>query len=70
MYSPEVNARLNALRAKAADGTITQVELSEGVALLRQGRRSSVEAASKRRTSAAKATRNADDLLNELEGLA
>lgn len=69
MYSAEVNARMNVLRTKCADGTITQEELAEGVSLLRQGRRSSVEAAARTRKAAVKQTRSAEDLLNELEGL-
>ena len=69
MYSPEVNARLNELRGKAAAGTITDGELQESVALLRQGRRSAVEAAAKKRSRAVKEVRNADSLLQELEEL-
>ena len=69
MYSLETTARLAALRIKAATRTITQEELAEAVGLLREGRRSAVTSAAKKRSAAVKQTRSADDLLGELEGL-
>jgi hypothetical protein len=69
MYSPEVNARLESLRHKAAQRTISQEELAEAVRLLRQGRSTAVQAAARKRSAAVKQTRSADDLLGELEGL-
>jgi hypothetical protein len=69
MYSPEDNAAISTYRAKAAAGTLTQEELKHAVTLLRQARMSAVQSSAKKRSAAAKQTRNADDLLNELEGL-
>lgn len=68
MYSPEDNAAIVSYRAKAAAGTLTEEDLKHAVSLLRQARKGAVEGAARKR-SAAKQTRNADDLLNELEGL-
>ena len=69
MYSPEDNAAIVSYRAKAAAGTLTEEDLKHAVSLLRQARRGAVEGAARKRSAAAKQTRNADDLLNELEGL-
>lgn len=69
MYSPEDNAAIASYRAKAAAGTLTQEELKHAVALLRQARCSAVTSAGKKRASAAKQTRSAEDLLSELENL-
>lgn len=69
MYSPEDNAAISSYRAKAAAGTLTEDDLKHAVSLLRQARKGAVEGAARKRSAAAKQTRNADDLLNELEGL-
>ena len=69
MYSPEDNAAIVSYRVKAAAGTLTEEDLKHAVSLLRQARRGAVEGAARKRSAAAKQTRNADDLLNELEGL-
>lgn len=70
MYSPQQSARIQELRRKVQDNTITQAELKEGIELLRQGRgvASDASAASKAK-KAAKAPVNSDDLLSELGGL-
>ena len=69
MYSPETNARIVQLRVKSAEGTITEAELAEAVRLLRGERISAVQNAAKKRSTAARAVRSAEDLLSELEGL-
>jgi len=68
VYSPEDNAAIVSYRAKAAAGTLTEEDLKHAVALLRQARKGAVEGAARKR-AAAKQTRNADDLLNELENI-
>ena len=68
MYSPEENAELAGFRAKAAQGALTQADLTRVVQILRQGRLTAVQNSAKKRSVAAKATRSADDLLGELEG--
>ena len=70
MYSPEVNARLVTLRAKAAAGNLEEGDLKEAVELLRGARRSATEVAARKRKAAVAEVRDADDLLKELEGLA
>lgn len=69
MYSPEVNARLSALRTKAAAGTLLEEDLKEAVELLRAGRRSATESAARKRKAAVKEVKSADSLLSELENL-
>lgn len=68
MYSPEDNAAIVSYRGKAAAGTLTEDDLKHAVALLRQARKGAVEGAARKR-SAAKQTRNVEDLLNELESI-
>lgn len=71
LYSPETQARLAILRSKLADGTITILELKEGINLMRGDRKNAAEAANrpKARTKAPKAiVAHADDLLDELGG--
>lgn len=69
MYSPEDNALLNSYRIKAAAGILSKEELTHATSLLRQARMSAVKAPASKRAAAVKQVRNADDLLNELEGL-
>lgn len=70
MYSPELNSKLAIFRQKVADNTITDEELQEGVALLRQERKSAVVNSAKKKSAAARApAKSADDLLSELEGM-
>lgn len=70
-FTPEVQARIQILRAKALDNTITQEELREAIQLLRADRFASASASAKGK--AAKAAKSApvdaDALLNELEGM-
>lgn len=68
MYGPETIAKLALFRQKVADKTITDEELIEATALLREDRRAATENAAKRRTTARKQVKSADDLLAELEG--
>lgn len=68
--TPEVQARIQLLRVKALDNTITQDELREAIKLLRADRYTVASASAKGK--AAKAAKAApvdtDALLNELEG--
>ena len=71
--SPEMQAKIQLWRQKAREGTLTQEEMREAIAALRQDRvgASSVSAASreKKATTRAKANINSDDLLGELDNL-
>ena len=71
--TPETSARIQLLRQKSRDGTITQEELREALAMLREDRAMSADtsAKSKARKSVAaeKKNINSDDLLGELDGL-
>lgn len=71
MYSPQDSARIQQLRLKALQGTMTLEEVKEGIALLRQGRVQAAEtsAKSKSRSAASKAPVDSDALLGELGGL-
>ena len=66
MFSPELQAKISLWRQKSADGTITDEELTEAITLLRGERKTATENAAKRRKTAIKETKTADDLLNEL----
>ena len=71
--SPELSAKVQLWRQKARDGSLTQDEMREAIAALRQDRAgaAATSAASRERkaTAKAKASVNSDDLLNELDGL-
>jgi hypothetical protein len=55
-------------RAKAAAGTITIEEMREAILMLREGRLSAVQSSeAKRRTTARKQVKSAEELLKELE---
>ena len=71
LQSPEVQARIAQLRARSNDGTITDDEYREAIALLRADRVSSVYSGEKRasRAKAKAAIPDALDMLSELEGL-
>lgn len=72
LQSPEVQARIAELRVRADAGVITDDEYREVIALLRAGRQSAAVTASRKTTSRAKAKAaipDAQDMLNELEGL-
>lgn len=73
MYTPEQSARIQLLRQKITQGTITQEELKEGMALLRlqrEGAHATADGArTKRASAAAKKNINSDALLGELDGL-
>jgi hypothetical protein len=68
--SPEVQAKIQLLRQKSRDGTLTQDEMREAIILMREGRvaASATSAKAKSRKSS-KASVNSDDLLNELDNL-
>lgn len=69
--SSEVQARIQLLRQKSRDGTLSLEEMREAITLMRQDRvgASAVSAKAKERKSAskAKASINSDDLLGELD---
>lgn len=67
MYSPELQSKLQLLRAKVADNTITDDEVKEAAVLLRQERRAAQENSAKRRVRAKEMTKSGEDLLAELE---
>lgn len=61
--------KVQELRRKAANGTITLEEQKEAIIMLRQNRTSALTAAtaSKKKTSKKGPTKSADELLGELE---
>lgn len=65
--SPEVIQRINYLRTQSRMRELSQEELREAIALMRQGRVGA--AATSEKSRAKKAPINSDDLLNQLEGL-
>ena len=71
--SPEMQAQIQLWRQKAREGTLTQDEMREAIAALRQDRvaAAGVSAASraKKSATAAKKAVNSDDLLSELDGM-
>lgn len=73
MHSPELQAKVQLWRQKSREGTLTQEELREALAALREGRlqAAATSATSKARTAKTRANAavNSDDLLNQLEGL-
>ena len=64
MFSPEVQNRINELRLKCDNGTITLEEMREGIKLMRQSRLTAGDAAKASRKSAP--ARSADDMLSQL----
>lgn len=69
MLSIETQSHLNQLRLKAANGTITEEELAQGIAMIRKDRIPAAHASEGARTKRTAAKPNADDLLSQLEGL-
>lgn len=71
MYSPEESLKIQMLRQKVSNNTITKEELKEGMALLARARGvgAATAAASKTRKAAAKGPINSDNMLDELGGL-
>ena len=71
--SPEMQAKIQLWRQKAREGTLTQDEMREAIAALRQDRvgaaTTSEKSREKRATTRAKANINSDDLLGELDNL-
>ena len=71
LQSPEVQARIAQLRARANDNTITDEEYREAIQLLRADRVSAVYSGEKKasRAKTKAAIPDALDMLSELEGL-
>ena len=71
--SQELQAKIQLWRQKAREGTLTQEEMREAIAALRQARigAASVSAVSRERKATARAQKNvnSDDLLSELDSL-
>lgn len=66
----EMQAKLAEWRKKSAEGTLTLEEMKQAIVELRAGRQAAGAAASAaKRKAAAKVIPNADDLLDEIEGL-
>jgi hypothetical protein len=69
MLSPEIQSKITMWRMKAANGTITEDEMREAVAALRESRLTAAAQPTKSKSGGPKAPVNADALLNQLEGL-
>ena len=71
MYTPAESLRIQELRLKVANNTITKEELKEGLILLRKGREQAqaTSTASRTKKAASKTPINSDSLLDELGGL-
>lgn len=71
--SPELQMKIQQWRQQARDGTLSQDEMREIVAVLREDRGATTQATAGSRVSASRKTAakkpNGDDLLTELEGL-
>lgn len=69
--TPELINKVQELRRKVQNGTITLDEQKEAILLLRQGRVSAQQATSKARSTKAKKSpsKTADDLLSELDNM-
>lgn len=72
--SPEVQSKIAIWRQKAIDGTLTKEEMMQAILIVRGDRKSAAVASEKATTTRAKTAKgkpvlNADDLLNDLEGL-
>ena len=69
--TPEITSKLQEHRRKSREGTITQEELKEGLAILREGRVQAQTTSTKSRTAKATAKKgvDVDDLLSQFEGL-
>lgn len=67
--SIEMQAKLGVWREKARAGTLTQDELREAIAALREDRSRAVAAGVVSKTRAKKAPVSSEDLLAELDGL-
>ncbi len=68
--TPEVNQRIAFLRLKIADGSITQAEMQEGVAYLREGRLAAAYSSdSAKRKRAMVEIPKAADMMSELDDL-
>jgi len=65
--STEAQAKVQLLRQKAREGTLTPAEAKEAIIMLRQDR--TFAQATSTKAKAAKAKPSGDDLLSELEGL-
>lgn len=66
LLSPELQARIDILRAKAADGTYSLEDQKEAIAYLRQERKAATLTAASVRAKAKAAIPNSDDLLDGL----
>lgn len=67
LLTPELQLKIATFRRKAADGTITLEEMREAVSIMRQGRISAAQTATKSRTKAE--APDAKALLSRLRGI-
>lgn len=69
--TPELQSKISIWRAKALEGTLTEEEMTEAVRMIRGDRLgAAVASETSRKAKAAKAkVVDADDLLDEMEGL-
>jgi len=65
-----VQTKIAQIRLKISDGTVTETELKEAVALMREGRvASAISSETAKRKTAIKEIPKAQDLLDELNGI-
>lgn len=69
MYTSEQLQRINELRQKSLNNTITIDELKEGIILMRESRMGAQIANKASKTKSKAPARSADDMLSELGGL-
>lgn len=67
IQSPEVQIRIEELRKKASDGTISDAELIEAIQALRQGRIANATASKTSKARKAAEKPDADAMLAELD---
>jgi hypothetical protein len=66
--SPELQSKMVIWRSKCNDRTITEAELTEAMAALREERKSAATAQKTRTAKAKAAIPTAEDLLKEIDG--
>lgn len=69
MYSPETQSRIEHLRAKASDGSLTPGELAEGIKLMREGRLTAVTSSAAAKQKKAKVPVNIEAVFAEIDKL-
>jgi hypothetical protein len=65
--TPEQQGRIQVLRAKSREGTLTLEEMREAIIIMRQDRVSASQTSARSKATKSKTAVNSDDLLSELE---